>query len=113
MLDADPVVPPRPCSARGRAELQPRRLRSHFISTGRHVLTPPKVSALLTQIHPIADLYEHILSIQNAADLEWPAIPQSGTNSGVRDEFLLGIFPPGHGGNHTPPPTPPPATPHP
>jgi hypothetical protein len=56
-----------------------------------------------------ATLYENVLTIQNAADLEWPATDP--TNAGVRGEFLLGIFPPDHGGNHTPPPTPPPKTP--
>jgi len=55
-----------------------------------------------------ATLYENILTIQNAADLEWPA--SNPANAGVRGQFLLGIFPPDHGGNHTPPPTPP-ATP--
>jgi hypothetical protein len=55
-----------------------------------------------------ATLYESILTIQNAADLEWPATDPA--NAGVRGEFLLGIFPPDHGGNHAPPapPTPPP-----
>ena len=53
-----------------------------------------------------ATLYENILTIQNAADLQWPAAAPA--NAGVRGEFLLGIFPPDHGGNHTPPPTPPP-----
>src|SRR5208282_664376 len=52
-----------------------------------------------------ATLYENILTIQNAADLEWPAADPA--NAGVRGEFLLGIFPPDHGGNHTPPPPPP------
>jgi hypothetical protein len=47
--------------------------------------------------------YENILTIQNAADLERPAADPA--NAGVRGEFLLGIFPPDHGGNHTPPPT--------
>ena len=51
-----------------------------------------------------ATLYENILTIQNAADLEWPASDPA--NAGVRGEFLLGIFPPDHGGNHTPAPTP-------
>jgi hypothetical protein len=37
--------------------------------------------------------------------LEWPATDPA--NAGVRGEFLLGIFPPDHGGNHTLPPTPP------
>jgi hypothetical protein len=50
-----------------------------------------------------ADAYEHILTIQNAADLEFPAIPQSGTNAAIRAEFKLGIFPPDH---HVPPATP-------
>jgi hypothetical protein len=58
-----------------------------------------------------ATLYENILTIQNAADLEWPATDPA--NAGVRGEFLLGIFPPDHGANHTPPPTPPSATPKP
>jgi hypothetical protein len=57
-----------------------------------------------------ATLYENLLTIQNAADLQFPA--SDPMNAGVRGEFLLGIFPPDHGGNHTPPPTPP-ATPHP
>jgi hypothetical protein len=52
-----------------------------------------------------ATLYENVLTIQNAADLEWPATDPA--NAGVRGEFLLGIFPPDHGGNHAPPPTPP------
>jgi hypothetical protein len=42
---------------------------------------------------------------ENAADLEWPATDPA--NTGERGEFLLGIFPPDHGGNHAPPaPTP-------
>jgi hypothetical protein len=52
-----------------------------------------------------ATLYENILTIQNAADLEWPATDPA--NAGVRDEFLLNVFPPDHGGNATPPPAPP------
>jgi hypothetical protein len=52
-----------------------------------------------------ADLYEHILTIQNAADLEFPATNPA--NAGVRDEFRLNTFPPD---NHAPP-TPPPPTP--
>jgi hypothetical protein len=51
-----------------------------------------------------ATLYENILTIQNAADLQFPA--SNPANAGVRGEFLLGIFPPDHGGNHTPPPAP-------
>jgi hypothetical protein len=56
-----------------------------------------------------ATLYENLLTIQNAADLEWPATDPA--NAGVRDEFLLGIFPPDHGGNHASPPAPPQPTP--
>jgi hypothetical protein len=52
-----------------------------------------------------ATLYENVLTIQNSADLQWPAADPA--NAGVRGEFLLGIFPPDHGGNHTPPPAPP------
>jgi len=51
-----------------------------------------------------ATLYEFVLTIQNAADLQWPA--SDPVNAGVRGEFLLGIFPPDHGGNHAPTPTP-------
>ena len=56
-----------------------------------------------------AKLYEFILTIQNAADLEFPATDPA--NAPARAEFKLGIFPPDH---HVPPaaPTPtPPATP--
>jgi hypothetical protein len=51
-----------------------------------------------------ADAYEHILTIQNAADLEFPATDPA--NAPARAEFRLGIFPPDH---HVPPaaPTPP------
>ena len=54
-----------------------------------------------------ADAYEHVLTIQNAADLEFPAIDPA--NAPARAEFRLGIFPPDH---HVPPaaPTPTPAT---
>ncbi|HEY5040643.1 MAG TPA: hypothetical protein VIK53_01420 [Verrucomicrobiae bacterium] len=58
----------------------------------------------------VATLYENILTIQNAADLQFPA--SNPANAGVRGQFLLGIFPPDHGGNNAPP-TPPPATPTP
>ncbi|MDE3068683.1 MAG: hypothetical protein KGJ60_14195 [Verrucomicrobiota bacterium] len=51
-----------------------------------------------------AALYEHILTIQNAADLHFPTTDSA--NAGVRDEFRLGIFPPDHGGNHAPAPAP-------
>jgi hypothetical protein len=57
-----------------------------------------------------ADAYEHILTIQNAADLEFPATDPA--NAPIRAEFRLGIFPPDH---HVAPatPTPTPATPKP
>jgi hypothetical protein len=55
-----------------------------------------------------ADAYEHILTIQNAADLEFPATDPA--NAPARAEFKLGIFPPDH---HVAPaaPTPTQATP--
>jgi hypothetical protein len=57
-----------------------------------------------------ADAYEHILTIQNAADLEFPAIDPA--NAPARAEFRLGIFPPDHHvAPATPTPTPTPATP--
>lgn len=39
-----------------------------------------------------ATLYENLLTIQNAAALEWPATNPA--NAGVRDEFRLNTFPP-------------------
>jgi hypothetical protein len=51
-----------------------------------------------------ADAYEHILTIQNAADLEFPATDPA--NAPARAEFKLGIFPPDH---HVPAPAPTPA----
>jgi hypothetical protein len=52
-------------------------------------------------------LYEKLLAIQNAADLQWPAADPA--NAGVRDEFRLNTFPPASSsGNAT---TPPPANP--
>jgi len=48
-----------------------------------------------------ADAYEHILTIQNAADLEFPATDPA--NAPARAEFKLGLFPPDH---HVPPATP-------
>ena len=53
-----------------------------------------------------ADLYERLLTIQNAANLQWPATDPA--NAGVRDEFCLNTFPPD---NHAPSATPPPAIP--
>jgi len=58
-----------------------------------------------------ANLYEHILTIQNAADLEFPALNPA--NAPARAEFKLGIFPPDHHvapAAPTPVPIPTPAT---
>jgi hypothetical protein len=57
-----------------------------------------------------ADLYERLLTIQNAADLQWPV--SNPANAGIRDQFRLNTFPPA---STTAPATPttPPATPHP
>jgi hypothetical protein len=41
-----------------------------------------------------ADAFEHILTIQNAADLEMPATDPA--NAPMRAEFRLGLFPPDH-----------------
>jgi hypothetical protein len=50
-------------------------------------------------------LYENLLAIQNAADLQWPATDPA--NAGVRDEFRLDTFPPARGnGNGDQPPAP-------
>ena len=58
-----------------------------------------------------SDLYAMLLTIQNAADLQFPE--DDPANVGVREEFELNTFPPGGGNNSTPPtppsPTPPPA----
>jgi hypothetical protein len=52
-----------------------------------------------------ADLYERLLTIQNAADLQWPATDPA--NAGVRDAFCLNTFPPTQShGNGQQPPTP-------
>ena len=47
--------------------------------------------------HVANELYDHLLTIQNAADLQWPAEDQA--NGPVRDEFRLDTFPPRGGGN--------------
>ena len=56
-----------------------------------------------------ADLYERLLTIQNAADLQWPATNPA--NAGIRDQFRLNTFPPASGTST--PPTPQSATLHP
>jgi len=52
-----------------------------------------------------AEAYEHILTIQNAADIELPAINPA--NAPARTEFRLGLFPPPRHTPPTPPPVPP------
>jgi hypothetical protein len=57
-----------------------------------------------------ADLYVRLLTIQNAADLQWPATDPA--NAGLRDAFCLNTFPPtqNHGNGQQPPaPAPTPA----
>jgi hypothetical protein len=49
-----------------------------------------------------ADLYERLLTIQNAADLQWPATNPA--NAGIRDQFRLNTFPPASGTSTPPPP---------
>jgi len=64
----------------------------------------------VTKTSDAADAYEHILTLQRAGDLEYPATDPA--NAPIRAEFRLGIFPPTHHGEPaTPPPTPAPATP--
>jgi hypothetical protein len=57
-----------------------------------------------------SDLYERLLTIQNAADLQWPV--SNPANAGIRDQFRLNTFPPA---STAPAATPAatPATPHP
>ncbi len=55
------------------------------------------------------DLYEHLLTIQNAANLQWPV--RDNANTAVRDEFHLGTFPHGGTKQKPTPPTPPAAQP--
>jgi hypothetical protein len=54
---------------------------------------------------------DHLLTIQNTADLQWPA--ESPANGGVRDEFRLTTFPPRGGPAAQEPPAPPPQPPTP
>jgi len=49
-------------------------------------------------------LYDRILAIQNAADLEWPETKLE--NAGGRDEFRLNTFPLPHRADADPPPRP-------
>jgi hypothetical protein len=62
---------------------QPRNQRRNPFAVHRTFSgTPPNADA--------ADAYEHILTIQNAADLEFPATDPA--NAPARAEFKLGIF---------------------
>jgi len=45
------------------------------------------------------DLYERLLTIQNAADIQWPA--NLAANTTVRGEFRIGMFPPRPGAGAT------------
>ena len=58
------------------------------------------------------DLYDRLLTVQNAANLQWPESDPA--NAQTRADFRLGKFPPkDHGGHHVEPtpPTPPAPTP--
>jgi hypothetical protein len=61
--------------------------------------------------HTANDLYDHLMTIQNAADLQWPA--DNPANGGMRDEFRLSTFPPRGGSNGGTTPPAPPKTPTP
>lgn len=64
--------------------------------------------ATITKSSDAADAYEHVLTIQNACDLEYPATDLA--NAPIRAEFRIGIFPPSHHvGHETPAPAPAPA----
>jgi len=71
--------------------------------TRKSAIAQPRNRAIVRGV-----LSSHVLTIQNAADLEFPAINPA--NAAVRDEFRLNTFPPD---NHAPPapPTPPQQTP--
>ena len=96
------------------AVLRAARMRFLVRAARREVRFPsaaePKPHTRCAKNHPSKnhDHENENAPLQNAADLEWPASDPA--NAGVRGEFLLGIFPPDHGGNHAPTPTPTPAT---
>jgi len=56
-----------------------------------------------------AELYDNVLTIQRAANLQYPVLDPA--NAGTRDKYLLNTFPPAGGGHHgtTPAPAPTPA----
>jgi len=55
------------------------------------------------------ELYDRLLTIQNAANLQWPEI--NSANDTIRAKFRLGLFPPSRAGGSGKPPTPPTPTP--
>lgn len=57
------------------------------------------------------ELYDRLLTIQNAANLQWPAGPNG--NDTLRAKFRLGLFPPPRSSGSGTPPTPPTPTPPP
>lgn len=59
-----------------------------------------------TRNHNANLLYDNLLILQNAADLQWP--DDAPANAGIRDEFRLRTFPPrgGSSGKSTPEPAP-------
>lgn len=63
--------------------------------------------------HDANALYDNLQTIQNAADLQWPADEPG--NTGVRAAFRMDVYPPrgSHGGTTPPTPPTPPAPPHP
>jgi len=52
-------------------------------------------------------LYDRLLTIQNAANLQWPA--SAAGNAVLRAKFRIGLFPPPRAAGAGKPPTPPPA----
>jgi hypothetical protein len=77
--------------------MNPKRHSESWVNYGNNVVPVSASSFVLPQSVRLCPDFE------NAADLEWPASDPA--NAGVRGEFLLGIFPPDHGGNHAPTPT--------
>lgn len=66
----------------------------------------------ITKTDDASDAYEHVLTVQHAGDLEYPATDPG--NAPIRAEFRLDMFPPPPPtGHETPTPPTPPATPKP
>ncbi len=64
--------------------------------------------ATVVKTSDAADAYEHVLTVQHAGDLEFPATDPA--NAPTRAEFRLGLFPPDH---HVAPAAPTPPAPQP